>query len=224
MGGADRPIFETDFFGPTPAITVGGTTLQRFTTEFGTPGTARQATIDNEYNVFAKLVTGRDDAVFSELEPADKTKARILASLANPEFEKRAREFVLKSVAPGYIDKYIGASPRYGLPHDPDWFTITMYTMDKTGDIDIRKNSNGDFVIRGNASIPASEAIFNRMHIPLNPTLSSMSAAFTLTISREEMDRLSLLDWTREGSLSREYQTAFSEHEVAGELRLFRAE
>jgi hypothetical protein len=250
--GTDLPTFEKDITRGGFPITIGGTTLQRLRdipeASVLRPGetletlgraalTAREdptlqpdetletlgkdvltarrklAVIENGYNVFARLVTGRDDAVFGALTPADKTRALILASLSNQEMEKGATLSGLQSVAPHYMDTA-----------SSDGFAFLNLEDQAHRTIDIHKNPNGDFVIRCGADMPVNMAIFpNGPTVMLDATRSGYSMATSLTISGAEMDRLSTLNWNP-GEGEAPPQTAFSEHSVIGEMRLFRAE
>jgi hypothetical protein len=227
MGGRSPSTFEKDITRGGPRLTIGGTTLRGLREipeeSLIRPGetvdedtlTARRkgAALENGYNAIARLVTGRDDAVFSELEPADKTKAMILASIANQSPEGSTLTYGLRAVAPDF--------------ENPSSSNCFMLGQGQGGrNISVDKNPNGDFSIRINFEKPVSNVsrMGDQVSTPLDAARSGVSVAATLTISRGEMDRLSLLDWTKEGALPPEYQTAFSEHSLAGEMRLFRAE
>ncbi|MCL1890259.1 MAG: hypothetical protein FWF99_07165, partial [Desulfovibrionaceae bacterium] len=233
--GSGTPTFEKDITRVGPVITLGGTVLPNF---LGIPEesvlrpgeisldkdtlTARrkQAAIDNGYNAFAKLVTGLDDVVFSDLSPQEKTRVLILSSLANQEMEKGALMHAMQSV-----------TPQYGSESD-DYFAISSVEDQARRSLDISRNPDGGFTIRGSSDIPSNVISFpNGSMTMLDTTRSGMSSSFALTISGTEMDRLSGLDWSltldwkpEEGTLPPEYQTTFSEYRVAGEMRLFREE
>ena len=233
MGGLPKETysqFEKDIIRPGATITVGGTTVQRSTDDVPVQSLLRpgeesldaitlqerqeRAVIDAAYTVFAKLVTGRDDAVFSALAQADKAKVLILASLADQGIEHGVMVYGAQSV-----------TPQYGA--DDDDAVAFVPTQSGAGrSIDIYKNSDGDFVITAKHSFSSRMALLpSEPSAMLDEKRSGLSAAGTLTISGAELDRLSTLDWSLKGAtVPMEYQTSFSEQSLSGEVRMFRAE
>jgi hypothetical protein len=171
----------------------------------------KQVAVADGYNVFAKFVTGRDDAVFSALAPEDKTRALILTSLANQVMEQSAQIYCLQSVAPRYMDG------------TDDSIALVLDNSASQRTIDIHKNPNGDFVIRCNNDTPLKAASLPNSGTSMLDTRSGCSIASSLTISGAEMDRLSTLNWNP-GKGKSPPQITFSEHSMIGELRLFKEE
>ncbi|MCL1889255.1 MAG: hypothetical protein FWF99_01960 [Desulfovibrionaceae bacterium] len=234
MSGAGGSAFARDItsHGPqVPRITVGGTTLPhagdipeesllRPGEEAGLdPGTLavrrQQAAMATAYNGFAQIVTGSNNAVFSQLSPADRIKTMVLACLSSREMESAAVLRGTQSIAPDFGPSMARNSA----------FTLGTLEDKANRTIDIQKKPNGDFVIRVTSTIPAHSALIgNRPVIKLDETRSSQSAVSTLTISRAEMDRLSLLIWNpASGELTPNHVPRFSGYSVAGELSLFHA-
>jgi hypothetical protein len=226
--GNDKPHFEKDIVRSGPTITVGGTTMQRYDDMPGKPvpnpdnpvehntlqAKLEKETIDNGYNLFAKFVSGRDDAVLSDLPSKDKTKALILASISNQTFEAFGNARALQSIVPRYGDESLDRA--FGLGESS--------TKPQIKFLDIQKNSRGDFVILGKTDSPVTLVMDGQKEpISLDESRSMTRSAYTLTISREEMDRVSALDWNpKDGSAPP--QINFSNHDVAGEMHLFREE
>ena len=142
----------------------------------------------------------------------------VLASLATQEMEKPTLTHSLQSETPHYEGGV------------PDSFTFAFTYGGGRRAMDFDKKPNGDFVIRLHSNMVSNGVMIEatgRLNT-LDETRSGTSIAATLVISREEMDRLSGLDWdytegdVRAARVPQEYQIAFSDHSLAGELRLFR--
>ena len=234
LGGKnDSPTFEKDITRQGLRLTLGGTTLQHFRDipeeSLLLPGetsiskdelTRRRqaATVLNGYNAFAKLVTGRDDAVFSELSSQDKTKVLILTSMANQETEKSALFLSLRAVIPEYMSD------------SPEGFAISNpIEIISQRDMEFDITPDGDFVIRLHSKVPVDAMGLNSGdYVQVDPARSNMTVASTLTISRAEMERLAQLNWnlTEEEymDLPETHHIHFTEHSLTGGMQLFTAQ
>jgi hypothetical protein len=231
-GGGALPAYEKDVVRDGILMTVGGTTLPQ-THEISEESLrlegegplgkdeaarrAKQAVMNNGYNAMARLATGREDALFSELEAPERTKALILTSLANQETEKTSFGHCLRMQAPDYENG------------SPQGFSFSL-PLGGEGNrrMDFDRTPDGDFVVRTHGGFSPTAIVYNSGYLTVLNPRSDISASSTLVISRDEMERLSRLDWNltdeqlrSPSTLPDEYQIHFSEVNLEDEMRLF---